>query len=154
MEDKNIAYTFGILHDIGRVALAVVSPAAYATMLDGYSGPADGILEAERALFGQDHCETGLQLVDEWRLPEELAPAVAEHHEPMSIHSQSDPAELVNISCKLADAAGFPAFTRCEPLLYEELLQALPEREQKLLSTEVGTLKLELTESIRAIESV
>ena len=46
--DKDAAYTAGILHDIGRLALAVISPKEYAALLETHCGSARSALEAER----------------------------------------------------------------------------------------------------------
>ena len=78
--DKDIAYTSGILHDIGRMALAVFQPKAYAELLEKHRGSAVSMLEAERQLFGWDHCETGRQLIGDWKLPDNFEAVVAEHH--------------------------------------------------------------------------
>jgi len=150
--DKNVAYTAGILHDVGRVALAVVRPKAYAVLLNEYRGPADGILDGERVLFGMDHCDTGRQLVEEWKLPEALAAPVTKHHQPRRSDGEWDTAELIKVSCRLADAVGFPAFTGCEPAPYDELLKELPDRERELFQVDAPTLAAEITKSIQVIE--
>src|ERR1700761_2266099 len=49
------AYAAGILHDIGRLALAVISPKEYASLLEKHRGTAASVLTAERDLFGFDH---------------------------------------------------------------------------------------------------
>ena len=77
--NKDTAYTAGILHDVGRVALAVLQPKLYAELLQSHHGPAASILPAERDLFGWDHCQTGHQLVSSWNLPDHLDAVVAEH---------------------------------------------------------------------------
>jgi putative nucleotidyltransferase with HDIG domain len=154
LEDKNICFTAGILHDLGRVALAVVQPDAYASILEQYHGPVDGILDRERALFGMDHCETGRQLVEEWRLPDILAPVVAEHHAARRTDGAWDVGELIKVSCRIADAVGFAAFAGCETASYDVVLEELPAREQRLFSADVRTLAAELAESIQAIEAL
>ncbi len=75
--DKDIAYTAGILHDIGRMALAVIQPKGYAALLEKHRGAAASMLEAERELFGWDHCEIGRQLIGDWKLPESFETVVA-----------------------------------------------------------------------------
>ena len=42
--DKDIAYTAGIFHDIGRMALAVIQSKGYAALLDKHRGPAASML--------------------------------------------------------------------------------------------------------------
>ena len=95
------------MHDIGRMALAVVRQKEYANLLETYNGTPLSFLEREREVFGTDHCEIGRKLVVDWRLPEDFEPIVAEHHVPRHANSQWGMVDLVNVSCRMADAAGF-----------------------------------------------
>lgn len=151
--DKEVAYTSGILHDVGRFALAVIQPGDYSAMLETHRGSADSILEGEKELFGWDHCETGARLIADWKLPPDFAPVVAHHHLPVQPGSWNF-AELIKLSCHLADVIGYPAFAGCEPQPYEELLAQLPERERAQLPASCETLASDVTKSIRALESV
>lgn len=152
--DKDTAYTAGILHDMGRIALAVVQPQAYADLLENHHGPAAAVLEAERDLFGLNHCETGLQLVGDWKLPQDFAPAVCEHHAPRRSDGAWNLTELIKVSCRMADAAGYPAFVHCDPPPYEDLLAQLPARERRLFYPDAAALATEITRRIDAIEAV
>jgi putative nucleotidyltransferase with HDIG domain len=152
--DRDTAYTSGILHDIGRIALAVVQPRDYAALLDAHCGPADSILERECDLFGWQHCETGQKLIADWKLPPEFNTVVLEHHSPRRPGGVWDLTEIIKVSCRLADVAGFPAFAGCEPVPYPELLEQLPARERRLFYPLLEDLKEEITSSIEAIESV
>ncbi len=152
--DKDTAYTSGILHDIGRMALAVVQPKGYAALLDSHRGTDATMLEAERELFGWDHCETGRQLIGDWKLPENLEPVVADHHLPRRTDGAWDVAELVKVSCAMAGAVGFAAFPGCETASFADLLDRLPARERRLFKSDAGALRQQIDESIHAIESV
>ena len=152
--DKDTAYTSGILHDIGRIALAVIQPKEYASLLGSHRGTPDSILEGERQLFGWDHCETGLRLISEWKLPSDFSAIVSEHHCAKGPEATWGMAELVKTSCRMADSAGFPAFPGCETTPYAELLEELPAREQRLFFPDLETLSAEVANSIHAIESV
>ena len=151
--DKDEAYTAGILHDIGRMALAVVQPSYYAALLASQCGPPGSILERERELFGWDHCETGTQLIGDWKLPSELEPVVSGHHDARRTDGAWTLAELIKISCRMADTAGYPAFPGCESTPYFELLSELPARERRLFFPELAPLAAEVAQVIRAIES-
>lgn len=152
--DKDMAYTCGILHDIGRIALAVIQPRDYATLLETHRGSALSILESERELFGWDHCETGRRLVADWKLPADFDAAIVDHHTAREADGSWGLAELVKVSCKMADAAGFPAFAGCEAVPYPELLDQLPERERRLFYPDLERLAYEVTAGIHAVESV
>jgi putative nucleotidyltransferase with HDIG domain len=152
--DKDTAYTAGILHDIGRMALAVIQPKGYAALLEKHHGAASSMLEAERDLFGWDHCEVGRQLIGDWKLPQSFEAVVAEHHSDRHPDCAWDTAELVKVSCAMASAIGFAAFSGCDTAKYTELLQLLPAAEQNSFHPDAETLRSEIAESIRAIESV
>ena len=151
--DKEMAYTGGILHDIGRMALAVLDPNAYAALLEAHHGPADSILAAERDLFGFDHCETGSQLIADWKLPENFKAAVADHLHVRRADGAWDAAELVKVSCALASTVGFPSFPGCEPVGYDDLLQQLPPRERGAFQVDADTLRQQVADNIHAVEA-
>lgn len=152
--DKDVAYTSGILHDIGRFALAVIQPKEYAALLETHRGSAGSILDGEQELFGWDHCEAGQKLIASWKLPSDFTAIVCEHHQPRQQDGAWGMTELIKVSCRMADTVGFPAFPGCEVTPYPELLDELPDRERKQFHPEVETLANEVTNNIHAIESV
>jgi putative nucleotidyltransferase with HDIG domain len=152
--DKDTAYTAGILHDIGRTALAVVQPKEYAALLDRKTGNPSDILEDECEIFGWDHCRTGLELISSWKLPPELALVVAEHHSPRKREAPWCTAEMVKVSCKMADAVGYPAFPACRATPFPDLLEELPARELRNFRYDRETLAAEVKNGIHIIESL
>lgn len=79
------AFTAGLLHDIGRVALVQAAPRQYESVKAGLVG-AQLVAEEERVL-GFSHTEAGAQLARRWDLPVELAECIRFHHTP---HYASD----------------------------------------------------------------
>jgi hypothetical protein len=63
-------------------------------------------------------------------------------------------AELIKVSCRLADAAGFFAFPGCETTPFPELLEELPTRERRSFYTDLETLVFEVSTRINAVESL
>jgi putative nucleotidyltransferase with HDIG domain len=151
--DKDIAYTSGVLHDIGRFALAVIRPDEYTDLLGTRSGNALSILESEQELFGWDHCQAGKQLVADWKLPYELEAIVCEHHFPRRTDGFWGMAELIKVSCRMADTVGFAAFPGCEVISYPDLLDQIPARERRLFHPDAETLAIEVADKIHAVES-
>jgi putative nucleotidyltransferase with HDIG domain len=146
------AYTAGILHDIGRLALAVISTKEYASLLDTHSGSAGSILQEERALFGFDHCEVGRHLIRDWKLPSNFASIVSDHH---SVRTKSDPwhlADVINMSCRMADSIGFAVFQGCEHTPFPDLLEELPDRERKTFCADLEVHAFEVSSKINGIE--
>ena len=152
--DRDIAYTSGVMHDIGRLALAVIRPTEYSLLLVTHSGPPANILETERKIFGWDHCEAGRQLIIDWKLPSEFEAIVSEHHAPRQKDSSWSMADLINVSCRMADTTGFPAFPGCEATPFPDLLEELPARERRRFHTEIEPLAQEIARKIDAVESV
>ena len=152
--DRDAAYTCGILHDVGRIGMAAVRPLEYADLLCTYRGTPASILERERELFGKDHCEVGLELVRDWKLPEDFEPIVAEHHEAPSREGPWNMSALVSLACRMADAAGFGAFPSCTCAEFAELREELPARERKLFFADVESLAYEVGRKITALEMI
>jgi HD-like signal output (HDOD) protein len=151
--DRDIAYTSGIMHDIGRLALAVIRPREYSLPLGAHSGTPASILKAERELFGWDHCEAGRQLIVDWNLPKDFEAVVADHHTPRQKDGSWGMPDLINVCCRMADTAGFPAFPGCEITPFPDLLEELPERERRLFHTTIEPLAFEIARKINAVET-
>jgi HD-like signal output (HDOD) protein len=152
--DRDTAYTMGVMHDIGRLALAVIRPNEYGQLLETQTGPPASILLAERELFGWDHCQAGCRLIEDWKLPAEFEEVVSCHHEPRQADDPWSMEALINVSCRMADTAGFTAFPGCETTPFPDLLDELPTRERRLFHTTVETLASEIARKVHSVESV
>ncbi len=152
--NRDVAYTSGVIHDIGRLALAVIRPKEYSLPLGAHSGSPASILNAERELFGWDHCEAGRQLIVDWKLPSEFEAIVGDHHAPREKDGPWGMADLINVSCRMADTAGFAAFPGCEVTPFPDLLDELPARERRLFHVTIEPLAFEIAKKINAVESV
>lgn len=84
MSNIGLAYSTGLLHDLGKVVLSGLAlasdphPSSLATEMAARSCT---LLDAEEAMFGANHALVGKQLAELWALPPELADAVGRHHE-------------------------------------------------------------------------
>jgi len=149
--DKEFAYAAGILHDIGRVALAAVMCEQYALVIERAAGHPRDLLQTERELCGIDHCQAGRSLVAAWNLPEAFLEITACHHAP-EVHLQGT-ASLLPPSCELADALEF-AVVRClSSRTYVEILAEFPERARKRFPGEAKDLAAEIANEIKVMES-
>jgi len=74
------AFTAGLLHDVGRLALAGCFPAEYAEVERSRREQDCYPIEAERQVLGLDHAEVGGAIAARWNLPATLAEAIASHH--------------------------------------------------------------------------
>ena len=78
--DGEVAFTAGLLHDMGILAFLKAFPTRYqATLAEATAG--DGsLLELESKYFGVGHQFAGEYLAGVWKLPEELRRAIGNHH--------------------------------------------------------------------------
>ena len=152
--DRDIAYTAGILHGIGLMALAVIRPKEYIDLLSTFMGTAAILLDRERLVFGINHCELGRKLVTDWNLPEDFADVMSAPCTRDEPPAHWGVPEIVGLSCRMADTAGFSAYSACHASPFEDLLENLPPRERKLFHTDVQTLWFEVSKKIAALESI
>jgi putative nucleotidyltransferase with HDIG domain len=148
--DKDFAYTAGILHDIGRIAMAVGSLDLYDQVALQTVDQPQEMLMAERALYGIDHCQAGAILAKSWHLPNAFLEIIAHHHEahPQSSHGV---ASVVAVSCLLADTLGFGFVQRRKPLSYADALNSVGN--PRGVSADSDELASELAREIQLIES-
>ncbi|RIX46163.1 MAG: HDOD domain-containing protein [Rhodocyclales bacterium GT-UBC] len=103
--NPELAFTAGILHDIGELVLASSFPEQYAAVL-AYRAQHDCFMVvAERDILGLDHAEVGGLLADTWHFPSSLRDAVALHHQPASAPAGSL-ADLIHVADGIAHALG------------------------------------------------
>ncbi len=78
-----LAFTAGLLHDIGK---ALISDYLQGTVAEAVEliTTEEGLdyLDAEEKLVGFDHTRAGYELAKEWNLPDELCEVILHHHEP------------------------------------------------------------------------
>ena len=123
---KDSAYTVGLLHNLGTLGLMSAYPDEYSRMLEVSNDFGFDLLQTERDLFEIDHCAAGAYLAQDWNFPDELAAAIATHHdEPVA--GECDAYNLIKISWRLCDTLGFAAFSPDRAWQYEELMSFVPD---------------------------
>ncbi|GJL74826.1 HDOD domain-containing protein [Nitrosomonas sp.] len=81
--DSGLAYLCGLFHNFGYLLFGHLHPQQYAFLNDlCLRYPEREIRHLELHVFGITHDFAGAHLIEAWRLPGEIATAVAEHHFP------------------------------------------------------------------------
>lgn len=96
------AFTAGLLHDVGRLALAGCFPDEYGEVEALRKARDCYPIEAERELLGIDHAEVGGAIAARWNLPVALTEAIALHHAPPE--GASGVAALIHVADVIAHA--------------------------------------------------
>jgi putative nucleotidyltransferase with HDIG domain len=81
--DMDLAFTGGLLHDIGKSVFSSFWSGASKEALDRIDqGDVRDYLAAEQHLVGLDHTLVGFEMARHWQLPESLQTVIRHHHEP------------------------------------------------------------------------
>ena len=93
--NPDIAYTAGLLHDIGKVVLDQyidkMQPLFYRMIIEHKENSS----KVEQDIMGFDHCQAGLMLAENWNLPDVLKDVISFHHAPEVARDNS---EIVNLT--------------------------------------------------------
>lgn len=81
-EDPEIAFSAGLLHDIGKTLLVRANRKQYVSLLRTCADNNRSVRFAEWERYGMDHADIGGELLRAWNFPERLAAIVAGHHRP------------------------------------------------------------------------
>ena len=80
--NADIAFTGGIIHDVGKTVLALFVQNAFKDILSMVESRGISFQQAERETMGYDHQEVGERILNKWKFPEVLKAIVRYHHEP------------------------------------------------------------------------
>lgn len=82
LPNQRVAYTMGLLHTVGRLALLYNRPDDYEALW--WTNDAGGFPSAasERSIFGVDHASLGAIACKHWNLPEEVVEVIRYHLTP------------------------------------------------------------------------
>ena len=80
--DPTDAVAAGLLHDVGAILLVARHPSAYLVVADAARPPKEQ-LAVEESAFGVDHALLGAEHLLDRRMPDVIADAVADHHDPL-----------------------------------------------------------------------
>jgi hypothetical protein len=125
-----LAYSAGLLHDIGRLAVIAAYPEKYSNLLTladrmfEIEQPFD-MLEHERMLFGLDHFAAGAWLASTWKLPSWLLAVTGKFDDRTSGEHRSLVA-TVRAGTRLAHSLGFGYLANAPRAAIRTILGQLP----------------------------
>jgi putative nucleotidyltransferase with HDIG domain len=128
------AFTAGVLHDIGKLAMIIVAPDDFAEAVDLVTHEDMSYREAEVAVFGVNHQQVGTRLAQRWKFPEPLVAAIRDHHparRSSAIESLGDIAAAADLACNRRGLACGWDYTR-RPERWP--VEALPPRAEEAIA--------------------
>ena len=114
--DPEVAYTCGLLHDLGRFVIFRLENEQERSPLAEGEG-AKELLAAERTLCGMTHPEVGAMVCTKWRLPDRVVTVVRDHHRDVAPRGVTG--KLITV-LRYADSVSFPSTARSEWLAPEK----------------------------------
>jgi putative nucleotidyltransferase with HDIG domain len=147
--DKESAYTTGLLHNLGTLGLMSAYPDEYSRMLEVSDEFGFDLLKTERDLFDIDHCAAGAYLAQDWDFTDELAAAIATHHDD-PVPGERSLYMVIQISWRLADTLGHAAFSPDSKWTFEELTAFLPGSRDSWLCQSPESANAELDSRLAA----
>lgn len=79
---QDIAFTAGLLHDIGTLVLVAYHPERYAAVIAWQNEHQSTQPEAEKEVLGLDHAAVGHALAECWNFSDAIKNAIGGHHQP------------------------------------------------------------------------
>jgi putative nucleotidyltransferase with HDIG domain len=104
--DHEKAYMAGLLHDIGFMVNCMAFPEEFASAVNRAVDQQMPLEEAERAIMGFTHCQTGRALAEKWHLLPDMIQVIAHHHNPELSESAQPLVALVHLSDLLCRVRG------------------------------------------------
>lgn len=101
-----LAFTAGLLHDIGILVLADNFHGEYGFVQE-LVGKGVELLDAEREVFGIDHAMIGARLASQWNYPIEIGDSIGAHHKPVKSSVETTLQDVVYIANLLSSQVSY-----------------------------------------------
>ncbi|MFH1147546.1 MAG: HDOD domain-containing protein [Pseudomonadota bacterium] len=75
-------FVAGLLHDLGKIPINYSFPDEYSRVLGSITLDGSSPQDAEREVFGIDHCKVGKMIIEKWQLGNVLKAVLYHHHNP------------------------------------------------------------------------
>ncbi len=138
-----VAFTAGLLHDIGKLILTVYVQEVGSFILKKVNLENLSFRELEEKIIGFDHATVGGYIAQQWNLPKELVEVITNHHTPERAQHQQQLTAVIHIANALANLLGVgeAVDSFLNPVQEQALsLLNLTEHDLELIMAEFGDL--------------
>jgi HD-like signal output (HDOD) protein len=131
--DQNLAYTCGLLSNIGELVLHVGLPTESVHIDKVVEGGADRVA-TERLMLGMDMTNVGAELAKRWNFPDDIMLAIRFQHEPLDYQPFSPYAALLALTTYIVSGFNLGVTeTEMASVVPEKLLELLNLPHEKLV---------------------
>jgi len=75
------AFVGGLLHDVGKIVMAISTPEEFASAAELGQREGIGSCQAEKDVIGVDHVKIGMLVSEHWKFPDIIHDCIALHHD-------------------------------------------------------------------------
>jgi len=105
--NKDVVYTAGLLHDIGKIALNAFMTEKFGEIVKRVQESDAEFITIEKELLGYHHGEIGAMIAQNWKFPDVIIDAVRYHHEPEKAEVDKEVTFIVHIGDILSLMLGY-----------------------------------------------
>jgi len=155
--DSEKAYMAGLLHDIGFMVNCLTFPKEFAKAMESAGQEGIPLGEAEQAIMGFTHCETGRALAEKWKLADDIIEVIAHHHAVEQSQKAQPLVALVHLSdllCRMR-GLGYGYYERYKvDLIADPAWAILLKEHRELEGVDLVRFTFELDEAVEEIEAL
>ncbi len=144
----DVAFTAGLLHDIGKVIISIYVQEVGPYLLKKVGEAKLSYVELEEKVIGYNHATVGGLLAKRWNLPEDLVASISYHHFPSGAGNYAELASVIHVANGLSNSLGIGGGVDSflNPLQQESLENlSLKESDLELLMEGLGDLLVDPT---------
>jgi putative nucleotidyltransferase with HDIG domain len=102
-ESEGIAFTAGLLHDVGKIVLALGEREKYVAMMEDCERTGTSLSEKEKTLLGFTHDEVGARLLQRWGVPVDVVMPALRHNDPEPVGEARRFVLITNLASRMAN---------------------------------------------------
>ncbi|HUX46796.1 MAG TPA: HDOD domain-containing protein [Desulfosporosinus sp.] len=144
----DVAFTAGLLHDIGKLVISIYVQEVGAYLLEKVTVAKLSYVELEEKVIGYNHASVGGFMAKSWNLPEDLVAAISYHHAPSNAHIYEELTCVIHVANGLANLLGIGGGVDSflNPIQQEALDRlSIKESNLELIMSDLGEFLLDPT---------
>jgi len=144
----DVAFTAGLLHDIGKLVISIYVQEVGAYLLEKVTVAKLSYVELEEKIIGFNHATVGGFMAKGWNFPEDLVESISCHHAPSSAQNHAELASVIHVANGLASLLGIGGGVDSflNPIQQEALDRlSLKESDLELIMADLGEFLLDPT---------